>query len=222
MSELEAGEAAWLCRTAASELGAALGEAEARRLLAYLDAMLAENEHVNLTGVRGRADALVLHVLDGLAFAATGITPRRVLDLGSGNGFPGVAVAALHPAARTVLCDRTRKKVAAIDRALRVAGFERPQVETLEADAAQMHARFPHLRGAFDTVLARAVGAPDAVAELAAPLLGPRGQLVLWLAAGTPRPERLPGGLRFSGEHAYALKEPAPRRRFLATWRCGR
>lgn len=77
---------------AAKALGAELDEPRAARLLAYLDAMLTLNEQINLTAVRDREQAVVLHALDGLAFARTGLHPRHALDLGTGNGFPGVAV----------------------------------------------------------------------------------------------------------------------------------
>ncbi|MEO6597967.1 MAG: hypothetical protein ABIP94_24755, partial [Planctomycetota bacterium] len=66
----------------AKSLGATLPEDRAERLLAYLDAMLALNEQINLTAVRDREQAIVLHVLDGLAFAQTNLHPRHVLDLG--------------------------------------------------------------------------------------------------------------------------------------------
>jgi len=47
--------------------------------------------------------ALVSHAVDALAVQLAGLTPRRVLDLGTGNGFPGIAVAALWPDAEVVL-----------------------------------------------------------------------------------------------------------------------
>ncbi|MFN9704200.1 MAG: 16S rRNA (guanine(527)-N(7))-methyltransferase RsmG, partial [Planctomycetota bacterium] len=57
---------------AAKAVGAELDEPRAARLLAYLDAMLQVNEHINLTAVRDREQAVVLHALDGLAFAQSG------------------------------------------------------------------------------------------------------------------------------------------------------
>lgn len=77
----------------AKALGVTIDEPRANRLLAYLDAMLTINEQINLTAVRDREHAVVLHVLDGLAFDLLGLHPRHGLDLGTGNGFPGVAVA---------------------------------------------------------------------------------------------------------------------------------
>src|SRR5688572_17235167 len=70
-------------------------------LLRYLDAMLAENAAVNLTAIRAPEQALVLHAVDSLIVGrALDLPPARALDLGSGNGFPGIAVRALWPGCR--------------------------------------------------------------------------------------------------------------------------
>lgn len=199
----------------AKALGVALDADAAASLLAYLDAMLLLNEQINLTAVRDREPAVVLHALDSLAFGLLGLRPRHLFDLGSGNGFPGVAVALLCPGASAVLVDRTGKKVRAIGTCLltaRIAG-----IETLQVDAAQAPALHRDLREAFDVVTARAVGAPEALAELAAPLLHKGGHLVLWLDADTEAPKQLPH-FRLEREVPYALPDPAPRHRRLASY----
>lgn len=193
-----------------------LDEARAERLLAYLDAMLALNEQINLTAVRDRAQAFVLHALDGLAFALTGLHPRHVLDIGTGNGFPGVCVAALHPGASVVLMDRTGKKVRAVGSCLVTAKFD--GVETLQLDAAQAPALRADLRHAFDVVTARAVGPARMLAELAEPLLRPGGNLVLWLDRDATTDERLPS-FRLVRRHTYELPAPAARERVIAHYR---
>lgn len=193
-----------------------LSEAAAERLLRYLDAMLVINEQINLTAVRDREQAVVLHALDSLAFAQAGLSPQHALDIGSGNGFPGVAVAALHSKAAVLLIDRTGKKVRAIGAGLVQAGLTNAQVAQL--DAAQAPALRQDLRHAFDTVTARAVGTPEQMAALAAPLTRPGGHLVLWLDADADAPAGLPCFQR----HAllrYELPAPAARVRKLAVYR---
>lgn len=211
---MTATDPATLC-AAARLVGAEIDEARAGRLLAYLDAMLLLNEQINLTAVRDREQAVVLHVLDGLAFARTRLHPRHALDLGSGNGFPGVAVAALHPGASVVLLDRTGKKVRAIGGCLVSAHFD--GVETLQLDAQQAPGLRRDLRHAFDLVTARAVGKSELVAELAEPLVRPSGHLVLWLDADAALPARL-GAFRLVATHRYELPAPAARARVLGHW----
>ena len=178
-----------------------------QRVVAYLDAMLERNQVQNLTAIRDPATALVLHALDSLVLGRLGLEPAAVLDLGSGNGFPGVAVAALYPRARVTLLDRTQKKAAALRDLTRACDLT--NVEVLCGDAAQVPALHPHLRGSFDLITARAVGRPDAIATLAEPLLAERGTLALWLDADGDL-----GGLQ-GGLLDYDLPEPAARRRRL-------
>ncbi|MCK5941944.1 MAG: class I SAM-dependent methyltransferase [Planctomycetes bacterium] len=199
----------------AKALGIDLPETAAEEVLAYLDAMLVTNQQINLTAVRDREQAVVLHALDGLAFQLTGLRPHHVLDLGTGNGFPGVAVAALHPHATTVLLDKTGKKVRAIGTCLLTSGIDR--IETIQLDAAQAPALRKDFRHAFDLCTARAVARPEQVAALAEPLVRPGGHLVLWLEAEADIPPKL-GRFHHHKTIPYDLPPPAPRHRQLAIW----
>ena len=197
----------------AKELGIDLPVAGAQPLLAYLDAMLELSQQVNLTGIRDREQAVVLHALDGLAAGLHKLQPQHILDLGSGNGFPGVAVAALYPRASVLLLDRTGKKVRAIGSCLLTARLT--GIETLQMDAEQAPALRRDLRQAFDLVTARAVGQPSQLACLAAPLLRPGGKLMLWLDEHTELPRQLPG-FRHKAIAEYTLPAPASRTRRIA------
>jgi len=199
----------------AAAFGAELAPERATVLLGYLDAMLDLNKQINLTAVRDREAAIVLHALDSLAFASSGLRPHHVLDLGSGNGFPGVAIAALHPDAAVVLLDKTGKKVRAIGSCLLTAGLG--DIETMHLDAAQAPGLHRELRHAFDVVSARAVGRPEAIAPLAEPLCRPGGHLVLWLEKDAKIDKRL-GRFRLDRALPYELPEPAARQRVLAIW----
>lgn len=202
---------------AAQAIGVRIEEDALFDLLEYLRAMLDENRTINLTGIREPAAAAVLHVLDSLAVDLLRLSPSDAADIGSGNGFPGVALRVLHPQAKVALIERTTKKALAIGRALDASGL--PEVEVLNVDADQAATLDPALERRFDLAVARAVGPPERVAPAAARLLAPGGDLVVWLDADAPAPQRLTGGLQFVREVAYDLPEPAPRHRRLAQWR---
>ena len=90
----------------ACALGGSLQHDQAKKLIAWLDAMLALNQQLNLTAIRDPAQALVLHALDSLAIVRAKLDVRLAVDIGSGNGFPGVAVAAGHADGRVEQLDR--------------------------------------------------------------------------------------------------------------------
>lgn len=199
----------------AKALGVAIDEQAADELLSYLDAMLTTNEHINLTAVRDPEAAVVLHALDSLAFALTGIVPKHVLDLGTGNGFPGVAVAILNPHATVNLMDKTGKKVRAIGTCLVTSGLDR--IETLQMDARQAPSLRKDFRHGFDLLTARAVARPEEIAQMAQPLVRPGGHLVIWLENDAETPDKL-ARFRNCRVIEYDLPEPAARTRKLAIW----
>lgn len=82
------------------------------QVLIYLELLRKWNKKVNLTGIRSDEDALRLHFLE--SFFAAGQLPQgnlRVVDVGSGAGFPGLAMKIVRPELRMVLLDSRRKKV---------------------------------------------------------------------------------------------------------------
>lgn len=184
-------------------------------LLAYLDAMLIENQQINLTGIRDPRQALILHALDSLAPAGLDLQPATCLDLGTGNGFPGLAMRCLYPLLELTLLDRTQKKLLAIQRAL--AAAELPAVETLHLDARQA-AESAAFDRRFDLITVRAMATPAEIAPLAVSLLSRDGILLLWLAGNVTAPKRLGNKLRLHSELPYQLPEPASRRHQLAVY----
>lgn len=199
----------------AKALGVEIDEPAADDLLSYLDAMLTTNQHINLTAVRDPEDAVVLHALDSLAFGLSGLHPKHVLDLGTGNGFPGVAVAILHPRATVNLMDKTGKKVRAIGTCLVTSGLDR--IETLQMDAKQAPSLRKDFRHGFDVLTARAVARPEEIAAMAQPLVRPGGHMVIWLEDDAETPEKI-GRFRNCRVVPYELPEPAARKRKLAIW----
>lgn len=74
--------------------------------------MLERNREVNLTAICAPRDVAAKHYLDSWRLSrAVPLFGRRVFDMGTGAGYPGIVLALAEPEARFVLCDSTRKKV---------------------------------------------------------------------------------------------------------------
>ena len=144
---------------------------------------MAWNEAINLTSVRDPVDMARVHVLDSLAavpmLQALGV--RRLLDLGSGGGFPGVPLSAALAAERVLLVDSIGKKVRFLTTVLAAVGLE--ATTAAEQVRAEVLALDPRDREAWPAVTARA-GAPLAeLVEGGLPLVAPGGVLVAWKGA---------------------------------------
>ena len=158
------------------ELDAAAREAvdgHARLLLAWTHA-------INLTAIRDPAAVATAHVLDSLTaipwFRATGA--GRILDLGSGGGYPGLPLAAALPGAAVTLLEPIGKKAAFLRVVAEATGLG--DRVTVVAGRAEGVAADPSLRGSWSVVTARAVASMADLVELAFPLLETGGALVAW------------------------------------------
>jgi 16S rRNA (guanine527-N7)-methyltransferase len=120
---------------------------------------------------------------------------RRIADVGSGAGFPGLVLAIALPRAKVDLIESAGRKTAVIDRLIQAAKVQNARSVTARAE--EWAAVAPELGGGrevYDVVTARAVASLPVVVEYAAPLLRRDGVLVAWKGAVDDAEERLGRG----------------------------
>jgi 16S rRNA (guanine527-N7)-methyltransferase len=146
----------------------------AQALAGVLKEMLTEPQ--NLSSVRTMDEAVWVHGVDSLGgLLLPEITGARdIVDLGSGGGFPGLALAAALPGVPVTLVESEGRKA---DWLTRAAAGRFPNVRVV-ADRSETLARAE--RGIHHVATARALGALPVVMELAAPFLASDGVLVAW------------------------------------------
>jgi len=131
-----------------------------------------------VSSVREPARAWRVHVEDGLAGLEVEELreARRIADIGSGAGFPGLVLAVALPRAEVDLIESVSRKCAFMRRAIAASGISNARV--LDARSEQVAAS--EARETYDAVTARAVGRLSTLAELASPLLREGGVLIAW------------------------------------------
>lgn len=169
------------------------------QLRALVDLLAHWNRAINLTSVRDPGDMLVRHVFDSLAVLPL-MHGRRIADVGSGPGLPGLVLALADPALRLTLIDSNGKMARFQREAVRQLGLA-DRVTPVQARVEALPASHDH-----DTVLSRAFAAlPDFVAASAG-LLAPGGR---WLALKGRRPDAelaaLPAGVRVEAVQALVV-----------------
>lgn len=154
-----------------------LPAAVADRLALLLE--LVAKELSSITAVRDPAQGVDVHVADSLvALELPEVREaRRIVDLGSGAGFPGLVLAIALPDARAALVESVGRKVAFLRGAIERLGLT--NVEAIQARAEA----WPEGIGAHDLVTARALAPLAVLVEYAAPLLALGGSLVAWKGA---------------------------------------
>lgn len=170
--------------------------------------ILAGNQQLNLTRITEPEEFWEKHLWDSLCGIAPWLSsaialpeplplpPRcRVIDIGSGGGFPGLPVAIAQPHWQVSCLDSTRKKMVFLAELAQSLGLS--QITTL-VDRAEAAGQHPGHREAYDLALIRAVGPISVCAEYALPLVAVGGVAVLYrgqwsaddasaLAAALPR-----------------------------------
>lgn len=175
---------------AAGVLGIELSEGQRAALEVHVRLLQAWNAQLNLTALRTPARIAAGHVADSLTavpllrrLAPPGAT---LLDLGSGGGFPGLALGVALPARRVGLVDSVGKKARflvvaarAVQDVLAAAGEAAPEI-AVHAVRAEMLGHDASQRGTWDVLTGRALGSLAELVELGLPLLREGGHLLAW------------------------------------------
>jgi 16S rRNA (guanine527-N7)-methyltransferase len=138
---------------------------------------------INLTAIRDPASMALQHVVDSLTALPwlADRPPARLLDLGSGGGFPGLPLAAVLRATSTTLLEPIAKKARFLAVVAAATGLDgRVDVRTARAEAMAGAPGAPGAPGSWSAVTARAVAPLAELVELAFPLLEPGGRLIAW------------------------------------------
>lgn len=196
MSRLKALGPGWepLISRAAAAFDQAVDANALARLRAWLDAIASWNARVDLTAARSKEELVDLMVADALLISAHSPENARVVDVGTGAGAPGLALALLRPDLDLTLVEPLQKRVA----------FLRTVIGTLAASNVQViRDRGQSLadRGErFDIALARATLPPPAWLALGVRLIVPAG--AVWVLLAREAPPALPD-LRIDLDETY-------------------
>ncbi len=172
--------------TQAAELGWPLSEQQQEQFAYYLRQLVAWNSHTNLTAITEPAAIETRHFLDALTCASvTGdLNGRRLIDIGTGAGFPGLPLKILFPHLRLTLVDSVGKKTRFLQHVtvgLGVAGV------LILTERAEVIGQDPAHREQYDWATARAVAHLRVLAEYLLPLVRVGGGMLAQKGADAPQ-----------------------------------
>ena len=158
---------------------AGLTHGQLERFTQFAEFLRGENLKYNLTRITDEADIYVRHFADSLEglqlMPMNG--PVSLLDLGSGPGFPGLALALARPQWQVTSVEATGKKAAFQQQVVDLLGLSNVRILPVRAETL---AHAPGHRNQYDIVTARAVSHLQILAELALPFVKPGGQLIAY------------------------------------------
>lgn len=158
-------------------MGIALPPEAPAQLLRYIDEMARWNTAYNLTAIRTPSEMVTRHLLDSLALlpvlrALPGFPQLRLLDVGSGAGLPGIALAIAAPELHVTTLDSNGKKARFMRHAVRTLALTNVEVAETRVEAFAPTAPF-------ELITSRAFGALAEFAAATRPLLASGG---VWVA----------------------------------------
>ena len=183
-----------MLQSAAKQFGLDISDRDADRMLRLLDELDDWNQRMNLTAIRERPQQLTKHLLDSLSVQPF-LRGTRVLDVGTGAGFPGLPLAIVNPEREFTLLDSTAKKLKFVDHAAQVLGLTNVTTVHQRAEAFQVKDRF-------DVVLSRAVGPVEQFVKWSGRLCVGGGRLLAMKGRyPTDELKTLPNGWKLAAVH---------------------
>ena len=160
-----------------------LTDRQVEQFLIFYDYLIEKNRVMNLTAITDFDEVVIKHFADSLSFVRLcrlGLVKEpdagtRIIDVGSGAGFPGIPLKILYPDTEFVLLDSLNKRVKFLNELIEKCRFE--NISACHARAEEL-AREPGCRDAFDYCLSRAVANLSVLLELCLPFVRPGGMFV--------------------------------------------
>ncbi|MCK4739895.1 MAG: 16S rRNA (guanine(527)-N(7))-methyltransferase RsmG [Deltaproteobacteria bacterium] len=200
-----------LILTGAEELGLSLTEEATKGFSLYLSELIKWGSQINLTSIRDAEETIKRHFLDSLTllpFLEIKTTkPKRILDIGTGAGLPGIPIKLASPSIELVLLETSGKKANFLRHIIRVLDLKQVQVIKSRAEDPKTTAEF----GAFfDIVTSRALTALPEFVVLARPYLAKGGKIIAMKGPINERLEEELEAIKTTTKLAYKLHTIKP------------
>ena len=132
----------------------------------YLELLLEANKNISLTGIKKPKEAVIKHTIDSLSVSSA-IEGKKIVDIGSGGGTPGIPLAIANPDKKFYLVDSVLKKIKFLDEAVKV--LELDNIETI-CDRGENIDKL-----SADTVVSRAFGSLNYLIESSKNMVSKKG-----------------------------------------------
>ena len=195
-----------LVARAAAGLGAHLGAPVEDAIRVWLERLQEWNARIDLTAARSPDELVDLMLADALVLAARVPHGARVVDVGTGAGAPGLALALLRGDLRVTLVEPLAKRTSFLRTVLGALGRTDVVLERARGEALVG-------RRAWDMAVSRATLAPPAWLDLGTTLTAPGG--VVWVLLAKDSPPMHPRA-EVDGDHAYVWPLTGVERRAVA------
>lgn len=165
-----------LLKSNAASLGVELNDTALEKFDTLAQLLIEQNKTMNLTAITDPDEVVIKHFADSVSLFSAVIPEEnaKILDLGTGAGFPGIPLLIIRPDVRLTMVDSTAKKLRYVADTVEKLGLE---AEVLHARAEEA-GKNPEYREKYDIVCSRAVAALNILSEYCLPFVKVGGVFV--------------------------------------------
>lgn len=159
------------------ELGVSLTDKQIEQFLIYYELLTEWNSFMNLTAITEYEDVLKKHFVDSVSLIQAVDVRKKLtlIDVGTGAGFPGLALKIAYPELKVTLLDSLQKRIKFLDAVIEKLGLE--GIETIHGRAEDF-AKPQKLRESFDLCVSRAVANLSTLSEYCLPFVKVGGYFI--------------------------------------------
>jgi 16S rRNA (guanine527-N7)-methyltransferase len=186
-------------------LGLHLSRAQLSALTLYERELLDWNTRFNLTAIRDPQEIHIKHFLDSVTclLALRDSPPERLIDIGTGAGFPGIPLKIIYPKMQLTLVESVGKKAQFCRHVVTILDLRGVEVVQARAEALGQD---PAYREQYDWAVARAVAVLPVLSEYLLPLVRVGGRMLAMKGeSGPAEAHSAEGALRILGGHLRQL-----------------
>ncbi len=159
-----------------SELGIELTDRQFQQFIDYYEMLVEKNKVMNLTAITELKEVINKHFIDSLSIVRVmRLNNEKVLDLGTGAGFPGIPLKIVYPETEIVLLDSLNKRLVFLEEVIQK--LELAKIKTLHGRA-EDYGKDPNYREQFDVCVSRAVAKLSSLSEYCLPYVKKGGYFI--------------------------------------------
>lgn len=151
-----------------------LTEKQVKQFYNYMNLLIEWNNNINLTAITEPKEIILKHFVD-CATINKFIDKNKVLDIGTGAGFPGIPLKIINENLEITLADSLNKRIKFLD--IVIEKLELNKIETIHARAEEL-AKNKKYRECYDIVVSRAVAALNVLLEYTTPFIKVGGKVI--------------------------------------------
>lgn len=158
------------------KIGVELNQAQLKQFMTYKDMLIEWNEKMNLTAITDDREIILKHFVDCLALCSgADMSGKKIIDVGTGAGFPGVPVKIACPDIDITLLDSLNKRITFLNELTKALGLEKTDCVHMRAEDG---GNDKVLRESFDMCISRAVANLSVLCEYCLPFVRVGGMFI--------------------------------------------